>query len=40
MGFVSVRGDLEPASVCGVELHLFLVGVWGGVASHSRWCVG
>ena len=41
MGFVSVRGDLEPASACGVELHLFLVGAWAGaVSSHRGWIDG
>ena len=35
MGFVDVRGDLEPASTCGVELHLSLVGAWGG--AEVRW---
>ena len=38
MGFVSMRGDLEPASACGVELHLSLVGAWAGaVSSHRGW---
>ena len=30
-----MRGDLEPASTCGVELHLSLVGAWGG--AEVRW---
>ena len=28
-------GDLESASACGVELHLSLVGTWGG--AEGRW---
>ena len=28
-------GDLGPASACGVELHLSLVGAWGG--AEGRW---
>ena len=28
-------GDLGPVSACGVELHLSLVGVWGG--AEGRW---
>ena len=28
-------GDLEPASACGVELRLSLVGAWGG--AEGRW---
>ena len=35
IGFADVRGDLEPASTCGVELHLSLVGAWGG--AEVRW---
>ena len=29
------EGDLEPASACGVELRLSLVGAWGG--AERRW---
>ena len=28
-------GDLKLASACGVELHLSLIGVWGG--ADGRW---
>ena len=28
-------GELRPASACGVELHLSLIGAWGG--AEGRW---
>ena len=36
-----MRGDLEPAFVCGVELHLSLVGAWAGaISSNHGWIDG
>ena len=41
MGFASVRGDLEPVFVCGMELHLSLIGAWAGaISSNHGWIDG